>query len=95
MERDEGAVIGQSCACGAGTGSALCECRAASTLTLANPADAGKYEVGDVLVFRARPPRWWVRLWRCIRRRLRKPPPPPRYIVTAVGSGTVTISGAD
>lgn len=94
MERDEGAVIGQPCACGTGTGSALCECRAESTLTLANPSDALRYEAGEIITFSAGPPRWWKRLWRWMRRGFRKAPPPPRYVVTAVKGWTVTMGEA-
>lgn len=61
-------------------------------ITLANPADAAKYDVGDRLVFAVYVP-WWRRLWRWIKRGFRKPPPPPPLAVMGVdcGNGVVTL----
>jgi hypothetical protein len=53
-----------------------------------------KFELGMCVTFSAGPPRWWVRLWRWIRRGFRKPPPPAVLTVVSIDheAGAITYS---
>jgi len=62
---------------------------------LLDPSEAAKFVTGQEIFFSAGPPRWYVRLWRWIKRGFRKPHPPA--VLTVIGvdreNGILMIEG--